>query len=166
MASPISKSLRSVRFDGERGYAVTFQQVDPLFVLDLSDPANPLVAGELEVPGYSTHMVPLGDRLVAVGFDDTAGIRPAVALYDVADPSEPRQLERVALADTGHVEIAFQNEAQDLGLGGLLFVPEGDGPFPAAVVIHGSGTSHRDNGWYLTLTKHLQDNGIVVLLPD
>jgi dienelactone hydrolase len=81
-------------------------------------------------------------------------------------PSEPRQLERVALADTRYVEIAFQNETQDLTLGGLLFVPEGDGPFPAAVVIHGSGTSRRDNGWYLTLTKHLQNSGIVVLLPD
>lgn len=81
-------------------------------------------------------------------------------------PSEPRQLERVALADTRHVEIAFQNETQNLTLGGLLFVPEGDGPFPAAVVIHGSGTSRRGNGWYLTLTKHLQDRGIVVLLPD
>ena len=81
-------------------------------------------------------------------------------------PSEPRQLERVSLADTRHMEIAFKNETQDLALGGLLFVPEGDGPFPAAVVIHGSGTSRRDNGWYLTLTKHLQDSGIVVLLPD
>jgi len=81
-------------------------------------------------------------------------------------PSEPRQLERVALADTRHVEIAFQNRSQDLALAGLLFVPDNDGPFPAAVVIHGSGTSRRDNGWYLTLTKHLQDNGIVVLLPD
>ncbi len=81
-------------------------------------------------------------------------------------PSEPRQLERVALADTRHVEIAFQNRSQDLALAGLLFVPEGDGPFPVAIVIHGSGTSRRDNGWYLTLTKHLQDSGIVVLLPD
>ena len=81
-------------------------------------------------------------------------------------PSERRQLERVALADTQYMEIAFQNRSQDLVLGGLLFVPEGDGPFPAAVVIHGSGTSRRDNGWYLTLTKHLQDSGIVVLLPD
>lgn len=81
-------------------------------------------------------------------------------------PSEPRLLERVALADTRHVEISFQNRIQDIELGGLLFVPEGDGPFPAAVVIHGSGPSHRGNGWYLTMTKHLQDNGIVVLLPD
>ena len=81
-------------------------------------------------------------------------------------PSEQRHLERVVLADTRHAEIAFQNRAQDLALAGLLFVPEGDGPFPAAVVIHGSGTSRRDNGWYLTLTKYLQDSGIVVLLPD
>jgi pimeloyl-ACP methyl ester carboxylesterase len=47
-----------------------------------------------------------------------------------------------------------------------LFVPEGDGPFPAAVVIHGSGPSRRDNGWYLTLAKHFQAGGIAVLLPD
>jgi dienelactone hydrolase len=81
-------------------------------------------------------------------------------------PAESRQLERVALSETRHLEISFENRTQNLELGGLLFVPEGDGPFQAAVVIHGSGTSHRDNGWYLTLTKHLQDNGIVVLLPD
>lgn len=81
-------------------------------------------------------------------------------------PVESRQLERVALADTLHSEISFRNHTQNLSLGGLLFMPEGDGPFPAAVVIHGSGTSQRNNGWYLTLTKHLQNSGIVVLLPD
>ena len=81
-------------------------------------------------------------------------------------PSEQRHLERAVLADTRHVEVEFRNRTQDLALAGLLFVPEGNGPFPAAVVIHGSGTSRRDNGWYLTLTKYLQDSGIVVLLPD
>ncbi len=81
-------------------------------------------------------------------------------------PSDPRPFERVALADTEHAEIAFENRLQDLALAGLLFVPEGDGPFPAVVVIHGSGTSRRENGWYLTLTKHLHDSGIAVLLPD
>ncbi|MDX1507407.1 MAG: alpha/beta fold hydrolase [Woeseiaceae bacterium] len=81
-------------------------------------------------------------------------------------PSEPRRLEWVELADTRHVQVEFENQSQDLALAGLLFVPEGDGPFPAAVVIHGSGTSRRDNGWYLTLAKHMQDSGILVLLPD
>jgi len=48
----------------------------------------------------------------------------------------------------------------------MLFLPEGEGPFPGVVVIHGSGPSMRANGWYITLTKHLQDSGIAVLLPD
>ena len=81
-------------------------------------------------------------------------------------PPESRQLERVSLADTSYQEISFGNRSQNLTLGGLMFTPEGTGPFPAAVIIHGSGTSRRDNGWYLTLTKHLQENGILVLLPD
>ena len=81
-------------------------------------------------------------------------------------PAESRQFERVVLAETRHVEISFPNLTQNLALGGLLFVPEGKGPFPAAVVIHGSGPSRRENGWYLTLAKYLQASGIVVLLPD
>ena len=59
-----------------------------------------------------------------------------------------------------------RNEVQSIDLGGMLFVPRGTGPYPAAVVIHGSGTSSRANRWYLTLTHFLQDNGILVLLPD
>lgn len=80
--------------------------------------------------------------------------------------SEPRRFDFVKLNDTGYQEISFRNTAQDLKLAGMLFVPEGEGPFPAAVIIHGSGTSRRDNGWYLTLTEYLQSNGVVVLLPD
>lgn len=80
--------------------------------------------------------------------------------------SPRRSFERVELKDTTFEEISFRNTEQDLNLGGMLFVPDGVGPFPAAVIIHGSGTSRRDNGWYLTLTRYLQDNGVVVLLPD
>ncbi|MFQ5412734.1 MAG: beta-propeller domain-containing protein, partial [Phycisphaerae bacterium] len=65
------EGLEAVRFDGDRGYVVTFLRVDPLFVLDLSDPANPAVTGHLEVPGFSTHIEPRGDRHIAVGIDDT-----------------------------------------------------------------------------------------------
>ena len=88
-----------------------------------------------------------------------------VLVTQIAKPDR-RSFERVELKDTSYQEISFQNAAHNLELAGMLFVPEGDGPFPAAVIIHGSGTSHRDSGWYLTLTQYLQENGIVVLLPD
>ena len=91
------ESLEAVRYDGDRAYAVTFLRIDPLFVIDLSDPANPAVRGELEVPGFSTHLEPRGDRLIAVGIDDTQGRRPAVAYYDVSDPANPSQIGRVIL---------------------------------------------------------------------
>ncbi len=77
-----------------------------------------------------------------------------------------RDMEWVRLEDTRHEEITFRNQSQDLQLSGMLFVPQGEGPFPAAVIIHGSGTSHRASGWYLTLAHSLQQNGIAVLLPD
>jgi len=95
------ESLQAVRFDGPRGYAVTFLQVDPLFVLDLADPAAPAVAGHLEVPGYSTHLEPRGNRLIAVGIDDTDGQRPAISYYTVEDPANPAELGRVILGPPG-----------------------------------------------------------------
>jgi dienelactone hydrolase len=79
---------------------------------------------------------------------------------------ERRAFERVKLESTSYREVAFDNDAQRLKLAGMLFVPAGDGPHPAAVIIQGAGTSRRDNGWYLALAKYLQDNGIVVLMPD
>jgi len=48
----------------------------------------------------------------------------------------------------------------------MLFVPDGEGPFPAVVIIHGSGPSKRDSNWYLTLSSYMQKNGVAVLLPD
>ncbi len=81
-------------------------------------------------------------------------------------PPEPRQYSGVTLDQVQYTEIEFRNEVGNLDLAGMLFVPDGEGPFPAAVIIHGSGTSYRRSRWYLTLTRHLQDNGIAVLLPD
>jgi uncharacterized secreted protein with C-terminal beta-propeller domain len=123
-----NESLRSVRFDGTRGYAVTFFSVDPLFVLDLADADNPQVSGELIVPGFSTHLVPLGDRLLGIGFDSGGGIEPAVALYDVADPSEPRQLSRIVLDDLGLLGASSEATVDEKALGvlpdeGLVLVP-------------------------------------------
>jgi dienelactone hydrolase len=80
--------------------------------------------------------------------------------------SEGRGFRGVALEDTQFTEISFWNAAQDIDLGGMLFAPAGEGPFTAAVIIHGSGTSMRGNAWYLTLAQYLQERGVAVLLPD
>lgn len=91
--------LFATRFDGNRAYVVTFRQIDPLFVVDLTDPRNPRVAGEIEVPGWSTYIHPLGDRLVTIGIDNTGGWRVAVSLFDVKDPAAPKLLSRVPVGE-------------------------------------------------------------------
>lgn len=90
------ESLFATRFDGDRVYVVTFLVIDPLHIVDLSDPANMRQTGELEIPGYSTYLAPVGDRLVAVGVEDR---HVTVVLFDVADPERPDELARVRLGD-------------------------------------------------------------------
>jgi hypothetical protein len=94
------ESLRSVRFDGPRAYAITAERTDPLFTIDLSDPARPKPMGELEIPGWVYHMEPRGDRLLGVGFDNQ---NPAgslnVSLFDVSDLAAPKMLKRVSFAE-------------------------------------------------------------------
>ncbi|MBN2146255.1 MAG: alpha/beta fold hydrolase [Anaerolineales bacterium] len=68
------------------------------------------------------------------------------------------------LSELQYTEVEFKNG--DLQLAGMLFLPEGAGPFPSVVFIHGSGTSARNSPWYLAVAQHLQQNGIAVLLPD
>lgn len=70
------------------------------------------------------------------------------------------------LSELDHTEVFFENAQAKLKLSGLLFVPQGEGPFPTAVVIHGSGPSRRNSAWYLSVAEHLRSNGIAVLLPD
>jgi uncharacterized secreted protein with C-terminal beta-propeller domain len=86
--------IYSVRFMGDRGYAVTFRQVDPLWSLDLSDPTSPKVTGFLEIPGYSSYLQPLDENhLLAIGRDvnpDTGRIGALqLSLFDVSDPTAP-----------------------------------------------------------------------------
>jgi len=89
------ESLFATRFDGRRVYVVTFQQVDPLWVVDLADPEKPVVAGHLEVPGWSTHLTPLGDGLVfSIGYDSG---KISASLFDVSTPASPALLSRVNL---------------------------------------------------------------------
>lgn len=91
-----TEDIRSVRFDGDRGFVVTFKKTDPLFVFDLAEPAQPKMLGELKIPGFSTYMHRLDqNHLMAVGFeaDDQGsyaffnGIQ--IQIFDVSDLSNP-----------------------------------------------------------------------------
>ena len=112
----------AVRFMGDLGYVVTFRQVDPLYVLDLSDPTSPQVTGELKIPGYSAYLHPLGDgRLLGVGQDATMQGRlrgTQLSLFDVSDVSDPRRIDTVKISD-GSSEAEWDHHAF------LYWEPEG-----------------------------------------
>ncbi|MBI2947976.1 MAG: beta-propeller domain-containing protein [Verrucomicrobia bacterium] len=93
------EQLHATRFDGDLLYAVTFFRIDPLWIIDLSDPANPQKVSELEIPGFSTYIQPLNGRLVTIGLDNTAGWRTAVQLFDVENPAKPSLLSKVILGE-------------------------------------------------------------------
>ena len=83
--------IMSSRFIGDKGYLVTFEFIDPLFTLDLSDRRNPRVVGELKVPGFSTYLHPIADgKLLSIGVDDTQRWRTQISLFDVSDFANPR----------------------------------------------------------------------------
>jgi uncharacterized secreted protein with C-terminal beta-propeller domain len=95
--------LYSVRFMGERAFFVTFQKVDPLFAVDLSDPEDPKLLGELHIPGYSDYLQPIDENhLVAIGrgADESTGLfqELQVSIFDVSDLSDPRLLHRYSFA--------------------------------------------------------------------
>lgn len=105
----------AVRFMGDVGYVVTFRQTDPLYTIDLSDPADPRVMGELKILGYSAYLHPIGDGLLlGVGQDaDEAGrIRGTqVSVFDVSDLSDPRRIHQYTLAESSSSEVEFDHRA-------------------------------------------------------
>jgi uncharacterized secreted protein with C-terminal beta-propeller domain len=85
-----TERIYAVRFMGDKGYVVTFRQIDPLYTLDLSDPTAPKVAGELKIPGYSAYLHPVGEnRLLGIGRD---GANVQASLFDVGDLAAPQRL--------------------------------------------------------------------------
>ena len=91
--------LYSVRFVGDRAFFVTFRKVDPLFAVDLSDPENPELLGELHIPGYSDYLQPIDENhLLAIGrgADESTGLfeELQVSIFDVSDLTDPQLVHR------------------------------------------------------------------------
>ncbi len=104
------ESIFATRFLEDKAYVVTFRQIDPLFVIDLTDPTSPRVSGFLEMPGFSDYLYPLdGNHLLGVGKDAIPaadgnwswyqGLK--LSLYDVANASSPSELSNVTIGDRG-----------------------------------------------------------------
>ncbi|MBL6823297.1 MAG: beta-propeller domain-containing protein [Luminiphilus sp.] len=86
-----NEDLYGVRFMGDRAYLVTFERIDPLYVIDLSDPREPAILGELEVPGFSDLLHEVSDALL-LGLGSSARRHPKVELYNVSDVASPSSL--------------------------------------------------------------------------
>ncbi len=126
------EDIRSVRFEGDRGYVVTFKKTDPLFVIDLAEPERPKILGELKIPGFSTYMHRIDDtHLLSIGFDANDHGSFAyfdgllLQLFDVSDPKEPRLLFREKIGTRGSSSEAATNHLAFTYLAdrGMLAVP-------------------------------------------
>ncbi len=118
--------IYSVRFLGDVAYLVTFRQVDPLFTIDLSDPSQPELRGELKIPGYSSYLHPLADGIVlGIGQDATEDgrvIGSQVSLFDVNDLDNPIRIAKLRLGrDTNSV--AEYDHKAFLQWGDTIIVP-------------------------------------------
>jgi uncharacterized secreted protein with C-terminal beta-propeller domain len=106
--------IYAVRFFGSVGYVVTFRQVDPLYTLDLSQPAKPRVVGELKITGYSAYLHPVGEgKVLGVGQEATDQGRrlgSQVSLFDVANPATPNRLAQHQI-EGGSSEVEYDAHA-------------------------------------------------------
>ncbi|MDH3753885.1 MAG: beta-propeller domain-containing protein [Acidimicrobiia bacterium] len=108
------EQIFAVRFLDDTAYVVTFRQVDPFYVVDLTSPSDPSVVGELKIPGFSSYLHPIGDDLVlGVGqeaTDDGFTTGAKVSLFDVADPSDPTELAKWTTND-GYSDVEWDHRA-------------------------------------------------------
>ncbi|MBI3459182.1 beta-propeller domain-containing protein, partial [Candidatus Azambacteria bacterium] len=123
----LTERIYSARFIGDRGYLVTFRQIDPFYILDLSIPSSPKMVGELKIPGYSAYLEPLADNLVlGVGREDR---KVKMSLFDVTDPKNPVEKSKYLL-DESWTEVesnhhAFLRDPKHK----VFFIPSGKGGY-------------------------------------
>ena len=119
----------SARFMGDTGYFVTFRQMDPLFSVDLSDPENPEIIGELKIPGFSEYLHPYGDGLLlGIGMDTddegvtTTGVK--LSMFDISDPSDVKEKDTLVLEGMYSTDVSYNYKAAfvdaERGLFGFL----------------------------------------------
>ncbi len=155
-----TERIYSVRFMGDVGYVVTFRQTDPFYVLDLSVPTAPKVAGELKIPGYSAYLEYLGDdRVLGVGREG-GGVK--LSIFDVSDPAKPTEKSKYVIKDSwSEVEgnhHAFLRDADNK----VFFIPGSEGGY---IFSYANGTlslKHTVSGYGVRRALYLDDNFYVL----
>ncbi|MFZ5392016.1 MAG: beta-propeller domain-containing protein [Patescibacteria group bacterium] len=90
--------IYSVRFVGDNAYVVTFKEIDPFYIIDLTNPTQPVKAGELKIPGYSSYLHPISENLIlGLGMEDS---KLKLALYDVSNANNPIEKSKYYLENT------------------------------------------------------------------
>lgn len=135
------ENMYSSRFFGNKAYLVTYRTVDPLYVIDLSEPTTPKVLGELKIPGYSTYLHPYDENhIIGIGmetketvnrnsfgrvtFTSSRIVGMKMALFDVTDPNNPTQISSTVIGDsrtssailTNHKALLFSKEKELLAI--------------------------------------------------
>ena len=123
------EEIYSVRFIGKVGYIVTFKEIDPLFVIDLSDPTRPEIKGELKIPGYSsyihpydeTHIIGIGHNTKTNQYGGTQNTTMKMSMFDVSDLENPKEMFSVDIGNkyayseiTSNHKALFYNKAKNL----------------------------------------------------
>jgi uncharacterized secreted protein with C-terminal beta-propeller domain len=105
----VNETIQSSRFVGDALYLVTFRQVDPLFVIDLSIPDAPKILGELTVPGFSTYLHPVDSgHIMGIGSE---GSSAKISLYDVSDPTAPSEVSTYLVGNNSYSTAGWEHKA-------------------------------------------------------
>ncbi len=133
--------IYSARFVDDVAYVVTFRQVDPLYTIDLSDPREPKVLGELKILGYSAYLHPVGeDTILGIGQDASPQGRrqgTQVSLFDVSDLRRPRLLHQAKVGGSSSSTVEYDHKAF------LWWAPKRTVVLP--VTIYDQGTTARQD---------------------
>jgi len=171
----VTENLHSTRFMGDRCYLVTFKKTDPLFVINLTEPTNPTVLGELKIPGYSDYLHPYDeDHIIGVGKETVEAVEGEfawyqgvkISLFDVSNVSNPLQIANYIIGDRGtdtpvlwdHKAFLF-DKAKNLLVLPVLVAEIDPAQYPYGVPPYAYGTPVWQGAYVLNITL---TNGITL----
>jgi len=160
-----TEDIKSVRFNENKGFIVTFKQTDPLFAFDLSNPYSPVQTGELKIPGFSTYIHLMDDNhLLSIGYDGDdqgafSGLQGiALQLFDISDMKEPKCIYKEVIGSR-----RSSSEAVSDHLAFNFFSPKDLLAIPMAICEGGSSYGYTNSFSGLMIFKTTIENGFEYL---